>query len=317
MKYVSYALIAVACLLAFGWWRAGRGLQPLTDAARARAPGEFVELSSGKIHYRLRGPEGAPLVVMVHGFSTPHFIFEQNAAALNAAGMRTLQFDHFGRGWSDRPGGKYDIAFYDRELQEILDALAPGERVGLAGLSMGGPIVTEFAARHPERVSRVFLFVPAGFDISGSDSATTKLIRTPIIGDYLWRLNWRKTLLSDPQYKEDTLAPEDRLQGDFNEQLQFQGYSTALLSSLRHFPMHDREDTYQRFAQTGLVMKAVFGDADPTVLIASADRLNAAVPSAEIRVLPGADHGLNYKRHKDVNEDLVRFFTVEAGQPTD
>ncbi len=300
------AIVLLAMVASYVW--AGRNEKALTEAARAAAPGQFVDLPRGRVHYQFSGPEGAPLIVMVHGYSTPSFIFKQNADALNAAGFRTLVFDHFGRGWSDRPGGKYDIEFYDAELTALLDELAPGERVGLVGLSMGAPIVTEFAARNPQRVNKVFLFVPAGFDVAGAEGLTRTLINTPLIGDWMWQLNWKKLLGADPQYNEDNLPPENRLQGDVFAQMDYEGYSRALLSTLRHFPMRDREDTYRRFAETATPMKAAFGDADPTIRMASVDRLKAAVPNAETVTLADADHGLNYKRHKDVNGDLVAWF---------
>jgi pimeloyl-ACP methyl ester carboxylesterase len=303
-------------LIVFGLWAsyawAGRGLKPLDDAARADAPGQFAELPDGKIHYRLSGPEGAPLIVMVHGFSTPGFIFEQNAAALRGAGFRVLQFDHFGRGWSDRPNARYDADFYDRELTGLLDALAITEPAGLVGLSMGGPIAAEFAVRHPERVSRVFLFVPAGFDVAGTDGFQASLIRTPLIGDWLWRVVALGSLTSDPQYDETGLAPEDRLQGDFTEQMAYRGFGEALLSSFRHFPMQDRDATYAALAATNIPVAAVFGTADPTVLISSAEKMRVIMPDADIHTLEGADHGLNYKRHKDVNPILTEWFGRDA-----
>ena len=296
-------LAVLAAVAAYVW--AGRGLKPLTHQAQESAPGQFAELSAGRVHYQFSGPEDGKLIMLVHGYSTPSFIFTQNVEALNAAGFRTLQFDHFGRGFSDRPRARYDVEFYDAELIELLDALDVDQPVGLVGLSMGGPIVTEFAARHPERVTSVFLFVPAGFEVAGPKGLTRALIEMPVIGDFIWRMNWKKLLSADPQYNENDLAPENRLQGDVFAQMAYKGYAEALHATLKHFPMSDREDTYQRFAATGLPVKAVFGDADPTVLIASADGLKAAVPAAEIRVLEGADHGLNYKRHGDVNGDLV------------
>jgi len=305
-------------ILALGLWAsyawAGRGLKPLDDTARALAPGKFAELPDGKIHYRLTGPEGAPLIVMVHGFSTPGFIFEQNATALREAGFRVLQFDHFGRGWSARPAARYDIDFYDRELTGLLDALGVTEPAGFVGLSMGGPIVAEFAARHPERVSRVFLFVPAGFDVAGTDGFQAGLIRTPVIGDWLWRVVAMGSLTSDPQYDETGLAPEDRLQGDFTGQIAYRGFGEALLSSFRHFPMQGRDATYASLAATSIPVAAIFGTADPTVLISSAGKMQTLVPEAEVHILEGADHGLNYKRHKDVNSILTAWFAQDTAE---
>lgn len=284
-------------------------LKPLNDEARSKAPGAFAELSDGKIHYRLEGPEDGPLVVLVHGFSTPNFIYQQNVEALNAAGLRTLRFDHFGRGWSDRPGGKYDIDFYDRALTELLDTLGIDEPFGLAGLSMGGPIVAEFTARHPERVNKLVLLVPAGLDLAGADSGAARLVQMPIIGDFVWRMVGKGILLGDPQYDESVLAPEDRLRGDVAEQFQYRGYLQALLSTLRHTPLSGREETFARVAETGVPVLAIYGDKDPTVLISSAERLQVLIPEADVRVVEEGAHGLNYQNHKIVNPWLVEFLS--------
>jgi hypothetical protein len=76
----TVGIVAVVLLVTY-WW-AGRNLQVLDAEARADAPGAFLEVSGGTLHYLVEGPEDGEIVVMVHGFSTPSFIFEQNAAAL-------------------------------------------------------------------------------------------------------------------------------------------------------------------------------------------------------------------------------------------
>ncbi|MEO1303377.1 MAG: alpha/beta hydrolase [Pseudomonadota bacterium] len=286
-------------------------LKPLTQEARSAAPGAFVELSDGWLHYKLDGPEDGPLVVLVHGFSTPHFIYEQNVEALTAAGFRTLRFDHFGRGWSDRPRTKYDIDFYDRTLRELLSALELEGAFGLAGLSMGGPIVAEYTARYPERVERLVLLVPAGLDTAGSDGASATLVRTPLIGDWIWRMFGKSLLLADRQYDESARAPENRLRGNVAEQFEYRGYLQALLSTLRHMPMTDREATFQRLAATGVPVLAIYGDADETVLISSAEKLRTLLPEADIRIVEGGEHGLNYQMHDLINPWLVDWFGAD------
>lgn len=308
-------LLGLILFLAFSaYLGADLMLKPLNDEARESAPGAFADLSDGKLHYRLEGPKEAPLVVLVHGFSTPNFIYEQNVEALNAAGFRTLRFDHFGRGWSDRPSGKYDVDFYDRALIELLDHVGVDEPFGLAGLSMGGPIVAEFTARHAERVNRLVLLVPAGLDLASSDSGAAKLVQMPIIGDFVWRMVGKSILLGDPQYDESARAPEDRLRGDVTEQFQYRGYLQALLSTLRHMPMAGREETFTRVAETGIPVLAIYGAKDETVLISSAERLQALIPAADIRVLEEGEHGLNYQHHKIVNPWLVEFFSSSDDQ---
>ena len=305
-------LIGLALFLAISAYLvAEMSLKPLDDEARENAPGAFADLSDGKLHYRLEGPENGPLVVLVHGFSTPNFIYQQNVDALNAAGFRTLRFDHFGRGWSDRPSGKYDVDFYDRALIELLAHLQIDEPFGLAGLSMGGPIVAEFTARHPEMVDKLVLLVPAGLDLAGADSGAARLVQMPLIGDWIWRMFGKGILLGDPQYDESVLAPGNRLLGDVTEQFQYRGYLQALLSSLRHMPMGGREETFQRVAATGVPVLAIYGAKDPTVLISSAARLQGLIPEADVRVLDDGAHGLNYQQHEIVSPWLVDWFKPE------
>ena len=75
----------------------------LNPAARERAPGDFVTLSQGTTFYDVAGPDTGRVVVLVHGFSVPSYIWDSTFTALTAAGYRTIRYDVFGRGWSDRP----------------------------------------------------------------------------------------------------------------------------------------------------------------------------------------------------------------------
>lgn len=317
IKSLFFVLIVLAGLGGIAWWLTIQDKLPMDAAARAEAPGEFVTLTDGDIHYRWFGPEegtaDAPVIVMAHGFSTPNFIFEQNAEALAAAGFRVLTFDHFGRGWSDRPEGPYSIDFYDRELLELTEALDIEAPFGLAGLSMGGVIVAEFAARHPERVSKLALLVPAGLKLgSEAGSPSDRLLMTPVLGDFVWTVFGEQLLLGDSQYDENSLRPDQRLAGDVSTQMAYKGYFSALLSSYRNTPMRDRDDVFRSVGNAGIPVLAVFGDADTTVLPESEARLKEAIPSAETHMIEGGDHGLNYKLAPQIDPILIEFFAVDA-----
>jgi len=98
-------LLAAAVLLLYApllrdWLRAR-----MDDRARATAPGTFVDLPRGKTHYQWHGPEGGPVIVCIHGLTTPSFVFGPIAAHLAGRGYRVLTYDHYGRGYSYRPRG--------------------------------------------------------------------------------------------------------------------------------------------------------------------------------------------------------------------
>lgn len=284
----------------------------MDEIGRARSPSKFADVPGAKIHYRLTGPDSAPLIVMVHGFSTPEFNFGQNAEALGVAGLRILQFDHLGCGRFYRPANRYDTDFYDWELLAPFYALKITEPAGFVGLSMGGPIVAQFAVRQTERVARMFLYVAAGFDVVGGERVQGSLIRTPVTGDWLWRMVAMKSVANEPQYDESGLVPEGRLQGYVRKPTKYRSYGRALLFSFRHFSMRGNEDTYAALAATGIPVTAIFGTKDPTVLIASADQMRAVIPETVVDIPEDADHGLNYKRHSDVNPILTGWFEQEA-----
>lgn len=310
IKSVTAILILLLGIAGLSYAASIASEKPLDDAARAAAPGEFVALSDGNIHYRWFGPEDGETIVMVHGFSTPNFIFAQNAEALALAGFRVLTFDHFGRGWSDRPETAYTPDFYDRALVELTDALQLDRPFGLVGLSMGGVISAEFAARHPERISKLFLFVPAGLSLAGeAGSMNDRISNTPVLGEFVWQVFGKRILLGNSQYEEGSLPMENRLAGDVIVQMGFKGYFLSLLSSYRNLPMRDADQVFQRVSSTGLPVMAVFGGRDTTVLPKSAERLAAAIPKAKIELLPDGDHGLNYKMHMVTSPMLIEYFS--------
>lgn len=308
-KMLLFVLGAIFVSFLLAYITAAWNERPLDDDARAKAPGVFLNTSQGKIHYQWYGKKGAPVIVMAHGLATPSFTFRQNADALAAVGFRVLTFDHLGRGWSDRPKARYDALFYERELLDVLNGLALKEPVGLVGISMGGLTMSNFAGRYPDRVKALFLFVPVGFDLaSDPDSIFRKMLMTPVVGDWIWRVFGKKFVLSNPQYDDSKLEPINQLQGDMAEQMSYQGYFQALLSTVRHLPLRNRNDVYQRLHATDIPVTALFGSDDTTVLPSSLDKLNKIIPRANGVMIQGGGHGLNYQMSIRSNEHLTTFF---------
>ncbi len=302
LAIIGIVLVIGLIFLAFVNARQWMALTPFDTAAQKLAPFDYVELSHGPVHYRWQGDENGPVIVMVHGFSTPLFIFEQNAAALAAAGYRVLRFDHYGRGWSARPSARYDKDFYDTTLLQVLNQLVGAQPVHLMGLSMGGIITAEFTARHPERVKTLTLFVPAGLDIRDM-GLTGKLLQWPIIGTYLWNNRAVPGLKITPKPAE--FPPSHHLQGDLAVQYQYRGTAMALLQTLRHLPMSDEDHRFGAVAAHKIPTLALFGAIDSTVPIASAARLEKVMPEADIEIFETGEHTVNFDHFPEVNVRLL------------
>jgi pimeloyl-ACP methyl ester carboxylesterase len=97
------------------------------------------------------GPQGAPTVVMLHGWPQDCHTWSRVTPRLTAAGLRVLCPDQ--RGYSPRAVPTERRAYRMSELVEDVRALvaASGEaRVHLVGHDWGGSVAWAFAERHPE-----------------------------------------------------------------------------------------------------------------------------------------------------------------------
>jgi len=277
----------------------------LDDAARLSAEGSFVRLSHGYTHYDMRGPSGLRPVVLVHGFSVPYFIWDPTFNALTEAGIRTVRYDLYGRGFSDRPNIKYDLALFVAQLGQLLDTL--GDRnVDLIGLSMGGPITAAFAAAFPEKVRKVVLIDPSGGQ-PVSLGGLYKLAALPGIGDVLFGVLGTEYLLN-------TLAGDffdQELVETFREryqvQMKYRGFKRALLSTVRNKMLGSFTAVYAALGRIGMPVLLIWGRRDMTVPFGQSQTLLRLMPRAEFFPVPDCGHIPHYERPELVNPRLIEF----------
>ena len=277
----------------------------LTDEGRKSAPGQFIQLSNGTIHYELTGPENGQTVVMVHGFTTPYFVWDYNVDNLTTAGFRVLRYDHYGRGFSDRPNVVYDRNLYDQELIELLQKLNIKLPVNLVGLSMGGAICVIFADRHPEMVSTISLIAPAGFPLE--EPVAIKLAKAPLIGDYIMAVLGDRIILKG--IKKAFVNPErlPEYEEKFKAQMKYKGFNQSLLSTIRHMNMDQLSDAYERLGKQKTPVLLIWGNKDQVLPFSNSKKVKAAIQHVEFHEIENAGHNVNYENPEMVNPFLVKF----------
>jgi len=303
---VVAALLALAGLAALPLCVPRVETRRLDANARAGTPGAYLELSDGVTHFELAGPPEAPTVVFVCGFSTPYFIWDATVPALHAAGFRTLRYDLFGRGHSDRPTDRdYDAALFERQLAELIERLSIRTPVTLAGVSMGGALSVLFAERHPERVQALILVDPAGFPLPLPFAA--KLVRLPGVGEYLMRVVGDRTIRDGMAGNFYDLSQLPAFALRFEEQLAFEGFQAAQLSTLRHMPLESLAESFRAVGASGIPVLLIWGRADRVIPFATSEQVRAAMPQAELVAVEEAAHTPHYERPEIVNPAIVAF----------
>jgi pimeloyl-ACP methyl ester carboxylesterase len=283
--------------------------QKLDDQARLQAQGSFVELAHGQVHYELAGSDNGSLVVLVHGFSVPSFVWDPTFEALVDNGFRVLRYDLYGRGYSDRPDVAYDRTLYVEQLRELLAALGIDGPVDLVGLSMGGPVIASFTDSHPDQVDRLVFIDPFVGPVDAG------VLTVPGIGEYLAVVFVARTL--PDRLSEDFYAPDKvpDWEGRFREQMRYRGFRRALLRSLRQFMAEDFSALYAAVGGLGKPVLVFWGRHDRTVPFAHSDSVAEAL-GARLVVVDEAGHTPHLERPEVFEPELVRFLREDGSRTT-
>ncbi|GGV52909.1 hydrolase [Streptomyces longisporoflavus] len=115
------------------------------------AAGELTVVSAdgARLHAEVHGPEGAPAVVLVHGWTCSTAFWAAQIRDL-AVDHRVIAYDQRGHGRSAAPDGVegYSTTALADDLEAVLAAtLAPGEQAVLVGHSMGGMTIMAASTR--------------------------------------------------------------------------------------------------------------------------------------------------------------------------
>ena len=268
----------------------------LTDEDRAGTTGKYIKLSQGVTHYEIAGPDTGQVVILVHGFSVPYFIWDGTYEYLVKQGLRVVRYDQYGRGYSDRPVVIYNSALYQNQLAELIKQLHLKTSVDLAGVSHGGKVVTDFTCSHPELVGKVILVDPAYPYEKPSESKLYTDYHEATHGDE--RATGQLADFKYPQRHPDWVAK-------YRVQMQYKGFRNALVSTMYNYDYNGRQAN-TCLNETHKPVLLVWGKEDHTVPIAFSDSIRSVL---KVDFFPVDDAGhLPYIEQADkVNPKIAEF----------
>ena len=313
MEKLFLSIVVILALLALPYFYKLYGLKKITTQDIPEI-GDWVELSRGSVYFEWFMPKESVEVkgtmVLVHGFSTPSFVWGGLIDNFTESGYKVLVYDHFGRGYSERPRIKYDKSLYLETLRELITSQKIEDAVHLVGYSMGGPIVGYYADTYPDETKSISLIAPAGFSKSIPESKSWTTM--PIIGDWFWRVFSDRLYgignMSETQFSDDPLSiNEDKFLPLFQKQLSYRGFNESLLSTIRNFNLFDIRTIYNSLSSRNIPTLALWGKKDGVVPFSGSKEFEQIFSEGKLITLEEGTHDITYRQPTLIGNRIIEF----------
>ena len=274
--------------------------------------GNWVKLLKGNIYYRWHHPEqkNGQTIIMVHGFSTPSFVWNGLLDGLLNDGYSILVYDHYGRGFSERPRAKYSLDFYVETLKELISHQNIDGKIHLVGYSMGGPIIGGFADKYSNHVKSLSFIAPAGF----GKVQTSFPFFMKIPGVIEWSMHvladrfYGSAISSETTHSSDPLSiNEEEFQELFSFQMQFKGFRESLASTMRNFNLFDAREMFEKVATKNIPSIAIWGDNDGVVSYKGAETYSEIFHEGKVITIKDGTHDITYRQPSQILKALKDF----------
>ena len=301
MTKILVTLSIILLLLGLPYFVQMNKLKTLT-ASDIPTAGAWVSLKEGNLYYRWHYPDekvsNNETVVLVHGFSTPHFVWDGMKGFLLDAGYSVLVFDHYGRGYSERPRIKYTRDVFVQSLKELLDSQKISESVHLVGYSMGGPVVGHFTSEFPDMVESISLIAPAGF--MAENPTKDWWIMKRLVGEWFLNVFGSRLVFQgneekiEPQREDPLALSKKEFIKKVEIQMQYKGFINALLSTARNFNFFSTQEMFCDVGNLNKPILTIWGTEDEVVPFMGRKELTNYIPQSELLILEGGKHDITY-----------------------
>ncbi|MGB8841626.1 MAG: alpha/beta fold hydrolase [Aliidongia sp.] len=280
------------------------------DQRYGAPPSQFLTLPSGtRVHYRDRaGPDGAPVIVLVHGSNASLHTWEPWAAQF-AGKLRVVSVDLPGHGLTGATVEQdYSIAGMAGFLDAFVTKLGLTQPFLLAGNSMGGAVAWRYALVHPERVAKLILVDAGGAVAPGVDGPIPpafRIARTPILRNLVGFVTPRSLIesgLRSAFYDQALVTPEmiDRYWA-LNRRVGTRD-TTAIRFALPYEP-----EPATHLGDLKMPVLILWGREDKLIPVHSAELFQAALPQAQLIIYDQCGHIPMEERAERSAADVLAF----------
>lgn len=276
----------------------------LTDKVRDSAPGEFMDLEAGKVHYSLEGADSLDLIVFIHGGGVIGMeVWEESKTYFLAEGYRVLAFDLYGRGYSDRPDQDHTPLMFEQQLTQMIRGLGISEPFHLVAMSMGGIVALDYHKKKPEQVKKMVLIDPA---ISGNHKVH-RILNVPVVSNLIMTFYWYPMSIQNQKKEFFDKQQFQRYSERLSFFMKFEGYKQTNYSTWKHLLNQNKMALLCEVDPSQLMV--IYGGQDPYFNTGQVNLFHSQAPLVQLMRVDSAGHLPHYEKPDQVNELIQAFLT--------
>jgi non-heme chloroperoxidase len=251
---------------------------------------------------------GSP-VVFSHGWPLNADAWDEQLFFMGSNGFRAVAHDRRGHGRSSQPWDGNDMDHYADDLAAVIDALDLHDAT-LVGHSTGGGEVVRYIGRHgTSRVSKVILvgaipplMLKTAKNPKGTPIEAFDALRAGVLAD---RSQFYKDL-SAPFYGAN--RKDSKVSQGVRDGFWLMSMQVGMKAAHDCIKQFSESDFNADLKKVDVPMLIIQGDDDQIVPLDDSGRLTVEiVKGAELKVYPGAPHGLFATHQEQFNGDLLAF----------
>lgn len=311
-------LVALACVPpAFAVTSSGGSTSPVKPATpitlaelnQFDGAKQTVGLPNGiSLAYIDMGPRGAPVLVLIHGYTDSARDWASLAPWLSR-GFRLIIVDLRGHGASSKPECCYTRFDFADDVRLLLDRLHIGPVAAVVGHSLGSLVAQTFAELWPAATRRLVLISSTGTSF-GPDSSCASASATPTVQSWLAGLAqlrdpidpdsafmrewWQESMAINPEFfssrqRHDAAAIPAQIWREIADQALVAGDLRPMLPRIQ--------------APTLLL----WGGKDTVMSAAGRQALRTGIPHNEVRIFPELGHDLIWQDPPAIAAAITEF----------
>ena len=272
---------------------------------------EKIKIRNINVAYIEQG-EGETVFLLIHGLGSNAKAWLKNIPELAKQG-KVIAVDLPGYGKSDKDYYPYSLSFYADVLTEMLDKMNIKKAV-FVGHSMGGQISIVTSLKYPEKVDKLVLISPAGFERfeEGEGDWMKKVMTVELIKETTTRnidVNLRSNFYEIPEDAYFMITDRIQIKGAKD----FEKYCYAVsrnVTAMIDEPVWDKLDI---ISQKTLI---IFGENDgliPNSYLHGGETVKIArigeetIPDNKLVMIPECGHFAQYEKSEIVNNAIISF----------